>query len=403
VVPMPRAGCQRQRVRGMSDPVNPLNDLRSFASEELKRHAESQAASRREGNHAKEPVGIQRTTTEMPALRGFTDPPQKARRQKNLPPPEGGKPFAFALGKADDGATIWWGMLAAKLQILNFTREDGFLTSVTQPPILKTDFYPVSGIDADTTKPTHLGFWDDVYVYWEADDSGTISIVEIRGPEAPDGEDIGELEPDLTREITSGKYFVKIGTVPENGDIDQQVSSDIPWFVTIAKGTDTSGSDSGGSEGSDGSSSGSLGSTSSVGPGSDKSTAIVPVSFYSTGFTALFTVESPDVRFEDVFADLKIRGRTTRYLIDERFIEVIHADTLRVVGICGDKPYAVGAVIEGRHLVVHALSDKRRRPDIIQVKFSAIRKGFKGMRFPTRTKAQFEANEKFLNSAYPRK
>ena len=376
--------------------ARPLNDLRSFASGELKMHAEAQAASRREGNHAKEPVGIQRTTTEMPALRGFTDPPQKARRQKNLPPPDGGKPFAFALGKADDGATIWWGMLAAKLQILNFTREDGFLTSVTQPPILKTDFYPVSGIDADTTKPTHLGFWGDVYVYWEADDSGTISIVEIRGPEAPDGEDIGELEPDLTREITSGKYFVKIGTVPENGDIDQQISSDIPWFVTIAKGTDTSGSDSTPSEESNPSSA--VSSAVSSGIGSSKDTAVVlgpngtKVKWYA--------MESSEVLFFD-FQEFQVGHGTTRVEIDPVVLFGIEKETARAWG--SPDVGNVNVTVEGDHIVVRPRFSKRHRQQAVQVMLKGVRRGFKDIRNAHASYDDLVDNECRLNPRMTRK
>jgi hypothetical protein len=109
------------------------------------------------------------------------------------------------------------------------------------------------------------------------------------------------------------------------------------------------------------------------------------------------------VRFEDVFDDLAITGRETRYAIDFRFLSVIEPDTLRVVGLVGNRPYGLGAEIQGTELVIHALSDKRRRPTIANVKFSAIRKGFRGMRFPLRDREQFEANERHLNSAYPAK
>ncbi len=41
------------------------------------------------------------------------------------------------------------------------------------------------------------------------------------------------------------------------------------------------------------------------------------------------------------------------------------------------------------------------RPGTVQVRLSGIRKGFASKRFPTRTHAQFVANEAFINSAYP--
>ena len=328
----------------------------------------------------------------MPALKGFTDPPFKARRQKNLPPPGGGKPFAFALGKADDGATIWWGMLAAKVQIINFTREDGFLTSVTQPPIYKTDFYPVSGIDTDTTKPTKLGFWGDVYVYWEADESGFISVVEIRGPDAPDGEEIGEMEADFSREVTSGKYFVKIGTVPKTGDINQQISSDIPWFATVVKGTDTNGSDSAPSEESTPSS------AVSSGIGSSKDTAVVlgpngtKVKWYA--------MEASEVLFFD-FQEFHVGHRTTRIEIDPVVLFGIEKGTARAWG--SPDVGNVNVVIEGDHIVVRPRFSKRHRQQAVQVMLKGVRRGFKDIRNAHASYDDLVDNECRLNPRMTRK
>lgn len=370
----------------------PLKDLRDFASRELLRHGEAQAESRREGNHAKESAGIQRTFTEMPALKGFTDPPFKARRQKNLPPPGGGKPFAFALGKADDGATIWWGMLAAKIQIINFTREDGFLTSVTQPPIYKTDFYPVSGIDTDTTKPTALGFWGDVYVYWEADESGFISVVEIRGPDAPDGEEIGEMEADFSREVTSGKYFVKIGTVPKTGDIDQQISSDIPWFATVVKGTDTNGSDVTPSDGS------TPGSGASSGIGSSKDTAVV---LGPNGtMVKWYAMEASEVLFFD-FQEFQVGHGTTRIEIDPVVLFGIEKGTARAWG--SPDVGNVNVVIEGDHIVVRPRFSKRHRQQTVQVMLKGVRRGFKDIRNAHASYDDLVDNECRLNPRMTRK
>ena len=117
----------------------------------------------------------------------------------------------------------------------------------------------------------------------------------------------------------------------------------------------------------------------------------------STGYTALFTLESPDVRFEDLFVDLRLHGRRTVYPVDPRFMSVIEQNTLRVVSVAGDLPYGVGAVIEGDKLVLNALSDARRRPNLVNVKVSAIRRGFRTMRFPERTQEQFDLNERRLD------
>ena len=127
------------------------------------------------------------------------------------------------------------------------------------------------------------------------------------------------------------------------------------------------------------------------------STAIVPASFYEEGYTALYIVESPDIRFEDV-REYKINKRVSSYLIDPRFLEVCEPNSIVVVGCVPDEPCLVGAkVLENKLQIKIAKGDL---PNKIIIKFSGIRKGFLGTRFGSRTKAQFEANEEFINSAY---
>lgn len=137
------------------------------------------------------------------------------------------------------------------------------------------------------------------------------------------------------------------------------------------------------------------------GPGSDsgsgKDSAIVPASWSETGFTALFVVEAPDVRFEDTFTDLRIRGRESRYAIDPKFLEVTAPGSLRVIGLVGDRPYPVGARIEGGELVLVAAADMRRRPTVANVRITALRKGHEATRFPDRALRHYKANERRLN------
>lgn len=308
-----------------------------------------------------------------------------------------GKPFAFALAHGTGGASIWWGQLAACVCTVTVTRENGTIRTITQDTISKPIYYAPSNLDTDTRLQTHLGWYGDVYLYWKCDENGMITAVEVKGPDTPDGENIGELDADLNRTVTDGKYWVLIGTVDEGSPVVQKISSDVPWFATIIKGS--SGS-SGGSDGSEGSSSGT--STSSDGSlGSDKSTAIVPVSFYSTGYAALFTLEAPDVRFEDVVT-IKPKRRKFSYRLDKRFVEVCEADTLSVVSACPSSPALVGASISGASVDIEIVT-RKRLPATLTLKISGIRRGFRAMRFPSRTEEQFLANERFLNSAYPRK
>ena len=369
----------------------PLKDLRDFASRELLRHGEAQAESRREGNHAKESAGIQRTFTEMPALKGFTDPPFKARRQKNLPPPGGGKPFAFALGRTNDGATIWWGVLLAKVTSVFCTREDGFITTITQPPIQTTDSYPVGNPDADTTKPIQLDWFGAVYLYWEADENGAISAVEIKGPDVPDGQDIGELPADLVRETTTGKYYVQIGTVPEEGPIDQQISSDVPWFPTIFKGENSNN----GSSGSDDSA---PSSAVSSGIGSSKDTAVVlgpngtKVKWYA--------MEASEVLFFD-FQEFHVGHRTTRIEIDPVVLFGIEKGTARAWG--SPDVGNVNVTVEGDHIVVRPRFSKRHRQQAVQVMLKGVRRGFKDIRNAHASYDDLVDNECRLNPRMTRK
>jgi hypothetical protein len=150
--------------------------------------------------------------------------------------------------------------------------------------------------------------------------------------------------------------------------------------------------------GSSSSSSGS--STSSASLGSDKSTAIVPAPWLASGYAALFAHEMPDVRFDDVMT-LKIKGRISRVPVDPRFMAVCEYDTVEVCSASGDTgPVRCARVVRGE-LIVECYRFGRR-PAKVCVRLTAIRKGFVGMRFPSRSAQQFEANEAFINSAYPR-
>ncbi|MFN7891481.1 MAG: hypothetical protein ACK5OC_14405 [Pirellula sp.] len=133
--------------------------------------------------------------------------------------------------------------------------------------------------------------------------------------------------------------------------------------------------------------------------GSDKSTAIVPASFTPGGFTALFTEECPEVRFDDVLL-VTMTGRTATVPIDPKFVEVCEKNSIEVCAAQPDRPLMVGARVNGSHVHV-TLSEESQTPVRIVLRLTAIRRGFAGVRFPNRTLEQFEANERFLQSAYP--
>jgi hypothetical protein len=309
------------------------------------------------------------------------------------------KPFGFALAGGVSGARIHYGCLISTVTRATFGKE--FPSGVeinhllNQSPIPNVEVHPPENLDGPDQLATELSWFGDVWLYWEVDEEGNVLLCDVRGPEQPEINPIPLLDFNLEREDESDggggsggspySYAVKIGSVSEENDIIQEVSGDVTWAVTIFQGDGSSSSSSFVSSDSVFSSDDSQ--------GSSKDTAIVPASWAYTGYTALFAMESPDVRFEDVFADIAIEGCETRRTIDPRFLEVIEPGTLRVVGLAADLPYPVGAVIEGGELVLRALTDKRRRPTTVNVKFSALRKGFRTMRFPLRTAEQFAANE----------
>jgi len=141
-------------------------------------------------------------------------------------------------------------------------------------------------------------------------------------------------------------------------------------------------------------------SSSSSQSSSSKSTAIVPCSWNEEGFTALFIAEMPEVRFDD-FTEIHPKRRVSKTPIDPKFMEVCEPDTVRVISAVGDTaPVRYARIEEG--CIVLGLPFLSR-PSKVGVRLSGIRRGFRNLRFPDRTKNQFEHNEKFINSAYPDK
>lgn len=146
-------------------------------------------------------------------------------------------------------------------------------------------------------------------------------------------------------------------------------------------------------------------SSSSTGPssssaGSDKSTAIVPAPWEPSGYAALFAHEMPEVRFDD-FMLVRVKGRVTSVEIDSRFVAVCERGSLAVCGAVGDTgPVRCARIAKGKLTV--ETNWLGRRPSVVSVRITGVRRGFAGLRFPSRTLRQFTANEEFINSAYPR-
>lgn len=134
------------------------------------------------------------------------------------------------------------------------------------------------------------------------------------------------------------------------------------------------------------------GSVSDEGSGSEKSTAIVPATWSPTGFTALFTDESPQPMFNDRAKFLVTSGES--YIdIDPKFVEACEHGSIWVIAGCEDD-VTVGAKVIGQQIRIRL--GPATAPVEITLFLSAVRKGFgdcKKWRFPSRTKADFDMNE----------
>lgn len=168
-----------------------------------------------------------------------------------------------------------------------------------------------------------------------------------------------------------------------------------------SESTPSESSDSEGSSDSSASDSGGDSGVPSDSYGSDKSTAIIPVSSSPTGYKCAYTMESNKVLFAFPRGGVEITGRETRVKLNPDWVEVCAPGTLKVYGAPnGDKPFPVSARIEGSHIVIRALPWPFR-PAKVDLMLWGLRKGHEHRDLDLRTKAQFDANEKFLNSAYP--
>jgi len=315
------------------------------------------------------------------------------------------KNFPFALSPyPEDSIGIEFGTLIAQANNLIF--EDGEYTDQTgvdDPQV----FIPEPFLDLEEGrrfKRVILPWRGAVYLYWETDDTGNVTLCDLRPADQVQSVPL-PLDPDAGE--TVGKFNVKIGYVPPVGDkevlqTEQDISADFYWIISLAIEESSSSSSSSDSDGGGGDPDPSD-SGDSDDSGSDKSTAIVPMDWHEKGYGALFTMESNEVLFEFVLRDLDISGRKTVHSIDNRFLKVCDPDTLVVAGApCGDKAGSVGAVVDGSDLILSSSAIPFLRPNKVTLKLTGVRKGFSHMDMPERSRAQFVANEKFINSAYPR-
>jgi hypothetical protein len=87
--------------------------------------------------------------------------------------------------------------------------------------------------------------------------------------------------------------------------------------------------------------------------------------------------------------------------IDYRFVDVCDRGTIQVCGCVPDLPVLVGAVVQDDRIRVRLGQRQTDEPVRLVIRLTGTRKGFRGHRFPERTREQFVANEAYLRSHYP--
>ena len=155
------------------------------------------------------------------------------------------------------------------------------------------------------------------------------------------------------------------------------------------------GSGSGGSGGGSGGSGGD-GPSGGGGGGSGKDTAIVKASWTTGGYTALYALETPDVRFEDILV-CELNQVDSTATIDPKFIEVCEPGGIEVCGHSSNLPVLIGASTDANKIKILFAEQKPDQSLRIVFRVTAIRRGFAGVRFPDKTEADYENNQFRLN------
>ena len=108
----------------------------------------------------------------------------------------------------------------------------------------------------------------------------------------------------------------------------------------------------------------------------------------------------PEVRFDDVMV-VTANSRDGTYPIDPKFLEVCEPHSIEVCGTSVDLPIAVGAVVSEENVRVRLSGIQWEGPTRVVIRLTGIRRGFRNLRMPDRSREEFVANERFIQSAYP--
>lgn len=154
------------------------------------------------------------------------------------------KAFSFALSPAKAGnSTMYYGRFFSHVTKFRFNHmnlngvEFNSLSQQDSETEVK-EFSPDSlRKDFGLLRETNLPWRGSFYLYWETDMEGTVTSVDIVGPDKPDAVEIPLMDSSLSRNWngeTGGKYCVLIGSVSDSGDVSQRISSDFHWYHTMA-------------------------------------------------------------------------------------------------------------------------------------------------------------------------
>ena len=170
------------------------------------------------------------------------------------------RPHAFALGFGDNGATVAFGQLLWRYDVLTFDLGSlrdtvdgvgqealrGFVTEI--PTIDASDGDPMDPMINNNNRYHQLTGYGDVYLYWTVDlDASTESFipacwVQVGGDLAEDTLDVVGIDAtdhsrvagvNATAGQLAGRYRVKLGTVNEDDPITQNHSSDVFWSIVL--------------------------------------------------------------------------------------------------------------------------------------------------------------------------
>ena len=128
-------------------------------------------------------------------------------------------------------------------------------------------------------------------------------------------------------------------------------------------------------------------------PGLTKS-AIVP-SVHGE-YVALYCVEAPEVRFEEIIS-IKSNGRLKiEHEIDPEFVFICEPDSIKAISHTTTEPALCGVKVKENKLII---TFSGNIPEEVTVKLSGIRKGFANVRFEKKTEEQANHNNDFWGQA----